>query len=147
MKRMLLLPHSFQKIGWMLFVPSLLLGLWVLCDNLLLPDSMSVPSIINNVFWRKVVSNIGIIGTTVGAMFIACSRERVEDEMISLERLNALLLALYIDLTLLGVCSLAVYDMGFLTIAFFNLCALPVLFVVIWRIRLCRMRKEVQNEE
>lgn len=144
---MFLLPHRFQKIGWMLFVPSLLIGLWIMCDNLLLPDNLSVPNIINNVFWRKVLSNVGIIGTTVGAMFIACSRERVEDEMISLERLNALLLALYIDIALLVVSSLTVYDMDFLTVAFFNLCTLPVLFAVIWRIRLRRMRKEARDEE
>ncbi len=146
MKRIFLLPHRFQKIGWMVLVPCLLLGIWIVLDNTL-PLRVRFYEVIDSEFWSRLWCNTAIVGTTVGAMFVACSRERVEDEMISLERLNALLMALYINMVLLVVGALAIYDVAFLTIMAVNLCALPVLFVVIWRIRLRRLRKEAQDGE
>ena len=93
---MLLLPHPFKRIGWMLFIPTALFGLLMAIDgfngfpSFLLPGSAVAGDIAN-----RISNNVALIGVLLGSLLITCSRERVEDELIARIRLNALLAALY----------------------------------------------------
>ncbi len=146
MKRSLLLPYSFRKIGWIIMIPSIILGAYMLIDGSLngwlkLDESESWETVV------RILNNIAIIGTIVGSVFISCSKEKVEDEMISAMRTNSLLLSLYIDFGLLIVASLLFYEFDFLSIMFLQLCALPVLFVIIWEVSKARMKRRFDNEK
>ena len=107
MKTTLLLPNGFKKIGWVIFIPTFLLGCSICFfnenfDRWLLPET--------------VMNNIAIIGTVVGALCIGFSREKIEDEMIQRIRLNALMAAMWINYGLLIAVSLVVYDLKYITV-------------------------------
>ncbi len=85
MKNSMLLPYHFKKIGWVLFIPALLLGIVVALQE---SSAGMIEHFIDVQPW---LNNLLIIGILCGSLFITCSREKVEDEMIARIRLDALL--------------------------------------------------------
>lgn len=162
MKRDLLLPYGFKKVGWAILVPTALLGLTMWADGfngvpgwfyslfgISTGREVADPAYL---FWSsgtmtRLLNNAALIGVLVGSLLVACSRERVEDEMISRIRLSALLTALYVQTVLTVAAALFLYDFAFLEVMIVNLIALPVLFLVVLHWRLWRLRKEVRDEE
>lgn len=157
----MLLPHGFQKIGWAILIPTLLL-----CAGLLIgyhvfeTDFEKSARIIfgwlglpvrivgewysNAAHW---INNICIFGVVAGGLLVGCSRERVEDEMISSIRLNALMAALWINYGVLLAAALLVYDLQFIDVMMYNLFTMLAIFVALFRFRLWRLRKEAKNEK
>ena len=81
MKRFLL-PHAFQKAGWWLLLASLVTGAAALVLDTIsgpLPAAKTQP-----------LMQAVIIGAQLSIFLIACSREKVEDEMVSSMRLRAI---------------------------------------------------------
>lgn len=127
----LLFPHSFQRIGWVVFVISAVIGAYILfTDN---TDSY-------------LFNNIAIIGTCIGAILATCSREEVEDEMTGQMRLNSLLTALYINYAILIVCSLLIYDLDFLSVMLYNMFTILLIFMVVFRWKIWQVKKATENE-
>ena len=127
----LLFPHSFQRIGWIIFAISAAIGAYILfTDN---TDSY-------------LFNNIAIIGTCIGAILATCSREEVEDEMTGQMRLNSLLTALYINYAILIVCSLLIYDLDFLSVMLYNMFTILLIFMVVFRWKIRRVKKATENE-
>ena len=128
----LLFPHSFQRIGWVVFAISVAIGAYILfTDN---TDSY-------------LLNNIAIIGTCIGAILATCSRENVEDEMTGQIRLNSLLIALYINYAILIVCSLVIYDLDFLSVMLYNMFTILLIFMVVFRWKIWRVKKATENEQ
>ena len=127
----LLFPHSFQRIGWVVFAISAAIGAYILfTDN---TDSY-------------LLNNIVIIGTCIGAILATCSREEVEDEMTGQIRLNSLLTALYINYAILIVCSLLIYDLDFLSVMLYNMFTILPIFMVVFRWKIWQVKKATENE-
>ena len=127
----LLFPHSFQRIGWVVFAISAVIGAYILfTDN---TDSY-------------LFNNIAIIGISIGAILATCSREEVEDEMTGQMRLNSLLTALYINYAILIVCSLLIYDLDFLNVMLYNMFTILLIFMVVFRWKIWRVKKATENE-
>ncbi len=162
MKNSMLLPYRFKKIGWAVFIPTLLFGIFValqefdtansakMIEQLIKkgkvdPTVEEINSFINGV--QPWLNNLLIIGILCGSLFITCSREKVEDEMIARIRLDALLLALYANTAIIAIAALATYGLAFVDIMIYNLFTLPLLFLVILRYRLWRLKKTTRNEE
>lgn len=148
MNTTILLPYPFKRIGWVLFIPAALLGILMGIDgfngfpSFLLPGTAETSQTLD-----RICNNAALIGTLVGALFITCSRERIEDELIGRIRLNALLAALYIHIGISVAAALLLYDLAYLNFMIFNLSLLPVLFLVIERMLLWRLGKEAAHEE
>lgn len=140
MKKSLLLPNSFKKIGWVIFVPAFILGSCIMFE---------VPCIsnISSSIVSYIITNVAIVGTIVGAMFIGFSRERHEDEMIASLRLNALLIATYINYGALVVAALLLYDIAFLNVMAYNLTTLLIIYLVVFKITLYRLNKSLKDEQ
>ncbi|MBQ3605468.1 MAG: hypothetical protein II990_04360 [Muribaculaceae bacterium] len=127
----LLFPHSFQRIGWIIFAISAAIGAYILfTDN---TDSY-------------LFNNIAIIGISIGAILATCSREEVEDEMTGQMRLNSLLTALYINYAILIVCSLLIYDLDFLNVMLYNMFTILLIFMVVFRWKIWQVKKATENE-
>lgn len=137
MNQNLLLPHGFKKIGWVIFVPALILGSAICFFN----------NYLITFFSEAATTNVAIIGTVAGAMMIGFSRERIEDELILKIRLDALLTAVWINYLLLIVASLVFYDLKFLTVMACNMAATLVIFLVVFYFKLWRLRKGASGEE
>ena len=126
-----LFPHRFQCIGWVVFAVGVALGAY---------------SVIKGFDGSYLLNNITIISIIVGGLLATCSREKIEDEMTQQLRLSSLLTALYINYAALIVCSLLLYDMGFLSVMIYNMFTPLLIFMVVFRWKIWRMKKALQNE-
>lgn len=153
MKTNLLLPYGFKKIGWAILIPTLALGILMLIDgfdgfpSFLHAGDTPASGFLNSATMTYTLNNVALIGICIGGIMVACSRERIEDELISRIRLNSLLVALYVNYALLIAAALLVYDIQFLNIMVYNLFTMLLIFLAVFRWKLCRLRKEAGNEE
>ena len=155
MKRLILLPHTFRRIGVVIFAIGAAVGLLMTPDgyngwpSFLLPADTGSPLFATLVSdsMARLLNNIAIIGLCVGSIFIACSRERVEDEMTGAVRLNALLVALYINSAVTVAAALVLYDFAVLYFMIWNIITPPLLFMVIFRWRMWRINRSADHEE
>ena len=126
-----LFPHIFQPIGWIMFVLSLITGIAIYS---------SIP-----VFGAGIAETLAIdsaiIGIALGALFIVCSKERVEDEMTKSIRLASLLNSIYAYVALLVGCTILINGVKFLVFAVFNLVLFPIIFVCNFRLEMHRYNK------
>ena len=93
------------------------------------------------------MNNIAIIGIAIGGILATCSKEKIEDEMISHIRLNSLLVALYINYAVLIVASLLVYDLDFLQVMIYQMFTILLVFMVVFRYKVWRLQKGAGDEE
>ncbi|MCI8999167.1 MAG: hypothetical protein HFJ95_09270 [Muribaculaceae bacterium] len=132
-----LFPHIFQPIGWIMFVLSLITGIAIYS---------SIP-----VFGAGIAETLAIdsaiIGIALGALFIVCSKERVEDEMTKSIRLASLLNSIYAYVALLVGCTILINGVKFLVFAVFNLVLFPIIFVCNFRLEMHRYNKMCEDEE
>lgn len=143
MKNSMLLPYRFKKIGWAIFIPTLLLGIVVAFQGL---DTIGLTKMLSQDI-ETWINNLLIIGILCGSLFITCSREKIEDEMIARIRLDALLFALYANTAVIVISTFAINGLAFVNVMVYNLFTLPLLFLVILRYRLWRLKKTTRNEE
>ena len=127
-----LFPHSFQRVGWIIFAIGVALGAY---------------SIFKGFDGSYVMNNVTIISIIVGGLFVTCSREKIEDEMTQQLRLSSLLTALYINYAALIVCALLVYDMDFLNVMIYNMFTILLIFMVVFRWKIWRMKKGAEDEK
>jgi Ca2+-dependent lipid-binding protein len=78
---------------------------------------------------------------------VACSRERVEDELIGRIRLNSLLIALYINSSVLIILSLFCYELLFLNVLVFNMFTNIIIFLIVFEMKLWKLKKSLRDEE
>ena len=131
-----LFPGRFRLIGWMLFIPAVILGV------LILAGVCQFQGVV-----ETVMNDVAIIGVAVGAVFIVCSKEKREDEMTRSIRLAALLNSLYIYVALLISSTLFINGMAYLNYALVNLVLLPIIYVVTFRLEMQRYNKMAEDEE
>ena len=97
----LLFPYRFRLIGWLIFVPFALLGLAYLyadfqLDWLVIPRLNKLTRIVTSMSEtnltevQNLTDEVAGIGVIVGLLFVAFSREKTEDEMSTVLRLEAL---------------------------------------------------------
>ena len=127
-----LFPHSFQRVGWIVFAIGVALGAY---------------SILKGFDGSYVMNNITIISIIVGGLLATCSREKIEDEMTQQLRFSSLLTALYINYAALIVCALLVYDMDFLNVMIYNMFTILLIFMVVFRWKIWRMKKGTEDEK
>lgn len=154
MKKELLLPYGLKKIGWIILIPTLLLGILMLIDGFngyptyLLPaEGTACYETLSSETLGRALNNIALVGICIGGILVACSRERIEDEMISHIRLNALLTALYINYALLIAAALCTYDVKFFYIMIYNLLTMLLIFLAVFRWKLWHLKRSVADEE
>lgn len=144
-----LLPHIFGKIGWAIFVPFALLGLFIMFtggSEIALGRFFSATGNYREIE-SQILNNITIIGLLIGLIFASCSREKYEDEMISALRLDSLLLALYISVIVLIVAVLCLYGNNFYEFLIYQMFILPLVFLVTFKFKLWRLNKHIEDEE
>jgi hypothetical protein len=90
------------------------------------------------------ISSILII---IGALLIAFSKEKFEDEFISKIRLESLVWATYINYAILTLAIIFVKDMTFFWVLVFNMFTLLVFFLVRFNWALYKSKNQIYDEE
>ena len=136
----LLFPHSFRLIGWIVFIPTLLLGAMTILDiaGVTMPGA-GLAEILG--------PDVTVIGIAIGALLIVCSRERVEDELTKEIRLTSLLYSVYAYVGLLVICTIFIDGVDFLLFALINMALFPVIFAASFRIMMSRHKLLNADEE
>lgn len=117
MKKDLLLPHSFRLVGWLLVIPSVLLGL------------ANMYAEYKPAFLGDFTDETAALGVIVGLLFVAFAREKVEDEMIRQLRLESLQWSVYINYVLLAIAIVLLYDTAFFNVMIYNMFTILVVFI------------------
>jgi hypothetical protein len=105
MKPRFLLPHSFKTVGWVLLIPSLVFGVFVQHFDFYIEGfDLAVGS--DQIFEKPGAKNnmtnelAGVL-ILISGFFVAFSKERIEDELVSRMRLESLQWSVYLNYALL----------------------------------------------
>lgn len=158
MKNQILLPNRMKKIGWWVLIPSVIVGLYVvLTDYSLQLPKIKVFALVSDQMLGKrhffsVVETdpaLTVLGVffIIGALMVAFSKEKIEDEFIAELRLSSMLWAVLVSYLLLLVAFLFVYGMVFLDVMVFNMFTVLFIFITRFNYLLYKNAKMTGNEE
>ena len=153
MKTNYLLPHQLKKIGWFILIIGLLSGIYYLAFNSE-PDFLNVTVLSiagHTTFFSLTNNNIldeitGLLLIT-GSIFMAFSKEKSEDELISRIRLESLVWATYINYFILILAILFIYDMTFFWVLVFNMFTILFFFIIRFNWALYKLKNQMRDEE
>jgi hypothetical protein len=158
MKTNYLFPNHFKKIGWLLFIPGIILGIvYLIYQSDISLFDIKVFAIAEKVIFNdadfftisenNVLDEISSILLIIGALLIAFSKEKTEDEFISKIRLESLVWATYINYAILILAIIFVYDITFFWVLVFNMFTLLVFFLIRFNWALYKSKNQIGNEE
>lgn len=147
-----------KKFGWILLIPGIILGLFFLIDqsepNFLNVTVFSIAEqaiFSDSLFFTLTENNIldEIIGLLLitGAILIAFSKEKYEDEFILKIRLESLVWAIYLNYAVLILTLIFIYDMIFFWVLVFNMFTLLFFFIIRFNWALMKSKKQIRDEE
>ncbi len=154
METKFLFPDKFKKIGWFIFIPALILGLVYLVTGtefafldarafaLIDDEFMGKTQILKMVDNNLTDEIIGIL-LLIGAVLVAFSKEKDEDEFIMRVRLESLLWATYINVGFLLFCLMFVYGMMFFNVMLLNMYSLLILFIIRFNVIMFRTKNQM----
>ena len=158
MKIRYLFPNRFKKIGWIILIPTLIAGISAMFFNFepdffkmkvfailndgILSEGKNLEFFIDNVF-NEVIGILMIIS----CLFIAFSRQKVEDEFIAKIRLESLVWATYFNYAILILALIFVYGISFFKMMTINLFTILFFFTIRFNWQLMNLKKAQKNEE
>lgn len=133
-----LFPRGFNIVGWLLFIPATILGTLII---------LNIPDYTNKV-WGIICDTTAVpIAVALGALFIACSKKRHEDEMMRSIRLSSLMKSLYAYVIILIIGTICINGLAYLNFMGCCLVLLPVIYVIIFCIEIHKYNKMGEDEE
>ncbi len=131
MKTQFLFSNKMKPIGWVLFFPSLVLGIIHIYSGFEF-SFLEVGTKTGNIFpsSQNLTDEIALVGVLLGLVFIGFSKLKTEDEYVQKIRLDSLLWATYLNIGLIILSTLLVYSDGYFEVMTYNLFALPLFFVI-----------------
>ena len=147
MKIKYLFPNKYKSIGWVVLIPSLILGLIITMFNIE-PAFLDwrVPTIFMDEFMgekkllamteNNVLNELVGVLIIVSGLLVAFSKEKIEDELISKIRLESLTMSLFISYGLVILSTFLIYNLSYMYVLVFNLFIILILFNLIFRYRL-----------
>jgi len=154
MKVNYLFPNKYKKVGWIVLIPSVIIGLIAMGGNL---DpaflDVEVPAVFIDEFFGEtkligfVHNNLAneIIGLLIiiSAFLVAFSKEKQEDEFISKIRLESLVWAVYLNYAILIIALLFIYDMSFMWVIIFNMFTILFFFIARFNWEVYKLKKSL----
>jgi hypothetical protein len=144
MKQIKLFPHGCQRIGWILLLPFLVLGIanmffeynasWL---QFKIVKSSSMEFFSSHNF----TDELAAVGLIISLIFIAFSKEKIEDEAIQFFRLEALQWAVYANYLVLIISILTVYGSTFFQVMTYNMFTVLIIFILRFRYVLFQYNK------
>jgi len=141
MFKQILLPNRFKLIGWILLIPSALLGFLLMLGDL--ESKLTIKSKVFALYNDEILgdkNHFGIISTDItitlvgvvfilGAMMVGFSKEKREDEYIANLRLSSLMWAVWVNYVLLFLSFIFIYGMGFFHVMIYNMFTVLIIFI------------------
>ena len=159
MKTHFLFPYWTKKIGWYLFVPSVLIHLLTIFRKLdleaylntnifaLYADGIGTKPGFFQIIEDSLAYELLSCATIIGAILIGFSKLKIEDEYTSKIRYESLVWAMYFNYALLIFFTLFLYGMAFLNVLAYNIYTFLVFFIIRFYFRLYQLQKSSEHEE
>ena len=158
MKTRFLFPNQFKRIGWILVVPTFIVGILIIFFDFqfkfmdspvftIYSSGFSGHSTVFGLFDGNYANTIVGLLFIVGALFVAFSKEKQEDEFIMRIRLDSLVWATYVNYAILAFCFLFFFNTEFLTIMIINMFTLLIFFIIRFHYILYKTRKMLSHEK
>ena len=158
MKTKYLLPARFKKIGWIILIPSIIIGIPTAIFDwnpsfldvhilTLFADNWGSKNTFFEVIENNLLNELMGIFTIIGGLLVAFSREPDEDELITKMRLESLVWAVYWNYGILMVAFLSLYDMSFYWVMVFNMFTPLILFIIKFNWTISGFRTSLSHEE
>lgn len=141
MNKQLLLPHSLKPVGWIILIPSVVLGIfkWYFLRDI------RWLSLVTNTFYQNVfvdvMSTVLIATILAGALLVVFSKEKHEDEFIQNLRLSSFGWAILVNYLILFICVLFFYGRGFLNIIAVNMFTTLLFYIIRFNYLLIRSKR------
>ncbi|WP_121667950.1 hypothetical protein [Mesonia aquimarina] len=163
MKTNYLLPNSFKKWGWIIFLIGIGLGIIYCCgyDSPKFFDTKVFALVVdeftvnlggaNSKFFTLYKTNffdeLICLLLIIGGLLVAFSKQKIEDEFISKIRVESLIWATYCNYFILLIAILFVYETPFFWVMIFNMFTVLLFFIIRFHWASYRMKKLVTDEE
>ena len=158
MKSKLLFPNQFKRIGWIILIPSAILGILAFCEIVdfrflevkvfaIYSSMFPGPDTVFGVDKNNISDEIFGILCIIGAILVAFSKEKQEDEFIAKTRLESLVWATYINYAILIFCTIFFYGFGFMYILIFNMFTILIFFIIRFYYILYKSKKSLSYEK
>lgn len=156
MESKFLLPNKCKTIGWILLIPSFILGLmWILNIRFVVKApvfavwSYGIPEQAKflSVIYKNIYNEIVAVPLMLSLLMVTFAKEKNEDEYISKIRLDSLVWAIYINFIILFISLFFVFLDAFINIMIFNMFTILILFIVRFNIILFKEKYRMDNEK
>jgi hypothetical protein len=158
MRNKLLLPNKYKLIGWCILIPATILGIILIVTSFEgLPIKATVFAMFNesimgqNQAFSFINTNITstVVGILfiVGAIFVAFSKEKREDEFIANLRLSSLMWAVFVNYILLIFSFAFIYGSAFLNVMIYNMFTVLIIFIARFNYILYKNSKSATDEK
>jgi hypothetical protein len=149
MNNNLLISAKYKVLGWILSLVFGLLGLLCLVYDFEFNFLSYNKDDLNGIFDNNNFTNeVALSGTIAGLLIIVFSKQKIEDEYISLLRLKSLQLSVFISyIAFIGI-NFCFYGLAFYNIIFYNSFTILIVFIITFQWKLFNLNKEgLKNEE
>lgn len=159
MKTHFLFPHFYKKIGWLLFIPSLVIGLILYLNEYDFDNhfKITVFALLNdeimskNIFFKFIengfLDELLLILIIIGALFIGFSKLKNEDELISKIRYESLVWATYLNFVLMILATLFIYGFSYFNVLLVNTFAMLIFFITRFHYKIYQLNKATNDDE
>ena len=123
-----LLPNKYKRLGWILFILGIILGLILQLFDFEEQELFDW-SFIDN-FGFEFLDEIICVLIIVGGLLVGFTKEKVEDEFIYKLRSDSLIWAIIVNYVILLIAVLFIYEENFFTVLVYNMFT-PLIFFII----------------
>lgn len=142
MKTRFLFPHSWRIAGYCCLAAFIIFGITL---KLLHPEGFTKHIDQDVPFGVTLHTDIKILLVVFGLLFIAFSKERIEDEQITQVRLDSLQWAVYINYAVFILCVILINGNDFITIVAYSVITPLIYFIIRFRWKIYRLNRLIKN--
>jgi hypothetical protein len=160
MKNLFLFPNKFKLIGWILFIPALLISViisfldinidqyWVVnvfafkYDDFLLGNNQYFAVTKNGI-----VDEVLLLCLVIGGILIGFSKLKIEDEFTTKIRYESLVWATYLNYGLILFFTVFLYGLSYLNVLFYNTFTVLLFFIIRFHYSIYKLNKATKDDE
>ena len=159
MKTHFLFPNKYKKIGWILFISSLIMAILLqifpermnhlleinvfAISNTGLFDYNKYFSFIKN----SIIDELTLFGLIIGGILIGFSKLKIEDEFTSKIRYESLVWSTYLNYGLILFFTIFLYGFSYLNVLFYNTFSLLLFFIIRFHYSIYKLNKAASDDE
>jgi FlaA1/EpsC-like NDP-sugar epimerase len=150
MKNSLLLANKYKVFGWVIFLVFVALGIACMQLDFKIPGFAfyhhEQDGLLDFIDYN-LTNELALSGITIGLLMIVFTKEKVEDEYISMLRLKSLQWAVLLSYVILFIINFSFYGLTFLILLVYNLWTTLIVFIVIFYWSMFKLKKEGLKDE